>query len=137
MLMNYLNLTIVGTLRKNKKEIPPEFINTRIRPEKTSMFAYKDGGTLLTYCPKKNKVVLLISTMHHTDETNPNSGDAQKPHILTFYNSRTSTRWPLTAFYRLLNVIGLNCFIIFKHKKGDFQSVRKEFLKNIARATTI
>lgn len=78
------------------------------------MFAYKNGRTLLSYCPKKKKVVLVLSTMHQTDEIDTESGDSQKPYVLTFYYStkggvevveeykagysvaRTSNRWRLT-----------------------------------------
>lgn len=80
------------------------------------MSTYKDGRNLLSYCPKKKKVVLVLSTMYQTDEIDAESGDAQKPYALTFYNStkggvdvmdkykagysveRTSNRWPLTLF---------------------------------------
>lgn len=144
-------LTLVGTLRKNKREIPPEFLNVSHRPVPSSMFGFNGGKTLLSYCPKKNKVVLLLSTMHNSDEIDPESGDACKPYMLTFYNStkggvdvvdeykarysvaRTSNRWPLTVFFSLLNVIGINSFIVFKHKKGDFVTTRKDFLRHLAR----
>jgi hypothetical protein len=41
-------ITIFGTVRKNKKEIPPEFINTKERDEKSSKFRFRDG-TLVSY----------------------------------------------------------------------------------------
>ena len=37
------NITIVGTIRKNKREIPPEIINTKERDEKSNKFAFRDG----------------------------------------------------------------------------------------------
>jgi len=46
-----LSLTIVGTLRKNKPEIPASFI--RCASAMTSRFAYSDNLTLVSYCPKK------------------------------------------------------------------------------------
>lgn len=149
-LKNDHNLTLVGTIHQNKAHIPPEFLNMKNRPECSSMFAFKDGKTLLSYCPNNKKVVLLLSTMHQTDEIDPESDVAQKPYILTFYNStkggvdvvdeckawysvaRTSNRWPLTLFFSLLNTIALNSFIVFKHKTGNCGSVRKEFLKELA-----
>lgn len=50
--MQEKNLTMVGTLRKNKPEIPPAF--TRFVPSMTSRFAYSNNTTLVSYCPKKN-----------------------------------------------------------------------------------
>lgn len=144
-------LTLVGTLRKNKKEIPPEFINARIRAENSSMFAFKENMSLLSYCPKKNKVVLLLSTMHSRDDIDPESDDANKPFMLTFYNStkcgvdvvdeykatysvsRTSNRWPLTLFFSLLNIAVLNSFIVYKHKNGQFAAVRRMYIKDLAK----
>jgi hypothetical protein len=41
-------ITIVGTVRKNKREIPPELINTKEREEKSSNFAFRDR-TLVPY----------------------------------------------------------------------------------------
>jgi hypothetical protein len=38
----------VGTIRKNKREIPPEFTNTKEREEISSKFAFRDG-TLVSY----------------------------------------------------------------------------------------
>lgn len=79
-------ITVVGTLRKNKPEIPTSFINGKIRPPLTSLFAYKNECTLASYMPKKNKVVLILSTFHHTDEIDADTGDKNKPIILTSYN---------------------------------------------------
>lgn len=45
-------LTIVGTLRANKREIPEEMKNNRSRTIKTSMFCYDGPLTLLSYKPK-------------------------------------------------------------------------------------
>ncbi|KAJ4447052.1 hypothetical protein ANN_09041 [Periplaneta americana] len=79
-------LTLVGTLRKNKREVPPLFLQSRSM-ENSSVFGFTKDKTLLSYCPKKKKVVLLLSTMHHTDEIDPDSEESRKPYMLTFYNS--------------------------------------------------
>jgi hypothetical protein len=47
-IMKEHKITIVGTIRKNKREIPPEFINTKEREEKSSKFAFR-GRTLVSY----------------------------------------------------------------------------------------
>ncbi|XP_063244872.1 piggyBac transposable element-derived protein 1-like [Bacillus rossius redtenbacheri] len=68
------NTTIVGTLRKNKKEIPPLFVNTKGRAQRSSMFAFSSAGTLVYYVPKINKNVLLLSTLHSDDKIDETSG---------------------------------------------------------------
>ena len=66
-------LTLLGTIRKNKGELPKEFIVTKGRVVNSTLFGFQDDEMILSYCPKKNKVVTLLSTMHHQptiDSTN-------------------------------------------------------------------
>nr|CAI5860047.1 unnamed protein product [Callosobruchus analis] len=85
-LLDNKKLTYVGTLRKNKREIPPNFLPHKTRKEKSSIFGYTEEYTLVSYCPKKNKAVLLLSSMHHDDAIDPDTKEEQKPEIITFYN---------------------------------------------------
>jgi len=64
--MKDYSLTIIGTIRKNKPKIPPSF--TRCASAMTSRFAFSNNITLISYCPKKNKVVLMISTLHKNNK---------------------------------------------------------------------
>ena len=59
-------LTFVGTVRKNKTFIPPTCLPSRSREEKSSIFAFQQKSTLVSYVPKKNKALLLLSTMHNS-----------------------------------------------------------------------
>lgn len=45
-------ISVVGTMRKNKKEIPPCFMDKK-RPEYSSQFGFSDRATLVSYVPKK------------------------------------------------------------------------------------
>ncbi|GBP81135.1 PiggyBac transposable element-derived protein 4 [Eumeta japonica] len=74
--------TIVGKLRKNKKEIPPNFLNTKDRSKPSSMFGFGDKKVLLSYVPnkKQKKIVLLLSTLHEDDKIDENTGPA---HIIS------------------------------------------------------
>ena len=83
-------LTIVATIRKNKRELPPSFVNSKKRQLNSSIFGFKKDTVLVSYVPKKNKVVLLISTMHDTGEICPESGKKMLPEIIWFYNSTNS-----------------------------------------------
>ncbi|KAJ4438088.1 hypothetical protein ANN_14027 [Periplaneta americana] len=135
---------------KNKREVPPIFLQSRSM-ENSSVFGFTKDKTLLYYCPKKKKMVLLLSTMHHINEIDPDSEESRKPYMLTFYNStkggvdmvdeykarysvaRTSNRWPLTLFFTLLNIAGINSFIILKHNIRQFDMFRRKFLQTLSK----
>lgn len=132
LLENPYKLTILGTLRKNKKEIPAELLQTKERRPATSMFCFDKQKTLLSYAPKKGKVVLLLSTLHEGAEVCIQTG---KPCIVLNYNetkagvdtfdqlcssmscSRKTRRWPLCIFYGILNAAGINSYVVYCHNK--------------------
>jgi hypothetical protein len=62
------NLTLLRTIRKNKKEIPPQLLQTKNQRLKYShlIFSKKNDNGFLG--AKKAKVVLLVSTMHNDDK---------------------------------------------------------------------
>lgn len=150
-LLRDYKLTAVGTLRKNKREIPPEFLVTKNRPPVDSMFGFGDNLTLVSYIPnsksKKNNVV-LVSSMHHDDRIDEATGDAKKPEIITFYNStkggvdvvdmmmdkysvsRNSRRWPLTVFFALLNIVCVNSYVLYAHNPQN-KLKRRKFIKEV------
>lgn len=151
-LLNEHKLTSVGTLRKNKKQIPAAFIKTRGVDVFSSRFGFQKDITLVSHVPKKNKVVLLMSSLHHDNKIDDSSGEKQKPEINTFYNktkcgvdvadelcatynvSRNSKRWPLTIFYAMLNMSGINGIIIHRINNNKPTEKRRQFLKNLGLA---
>ena len=147
------NVTLVGTIRKNKKEIPPEFINSKNRENNTSMFGFTKNATLVLYVPKKGKVVTLLLSMHvgkNADRIDESTKDKRKPNIITFYNktkggvdkvdelkstysvSRKSARWPLTVFFALMNIAGINSQIVFE-SNTHANLKRSQYLKKLCR----
>jgi len=40
-----------------------------------------------SYVSRKNKNVILVSSMHNQSDIDTDSGDQNKPEIITFYNS--------------------------------------------------
>ena len=51
-----METTCIGTIRSNKAEVPLCFLKSKDRPELSSVFAFKDFLTAVSYVPKKNKV---------------------------------------------------------------------------------
>lgn len=141
--------TLVGTLRKNKREIPPSFLETKNKAVHSSVFGFTKSETLVSYKAKANKVVLALSTLQNDDKIDIETGDLAKPEIITFYNltkggvdvvdemkaiysvARVSCRWPLTLFFSFLNIGGINSFIIYKANTEDLTK-RRLFLKTLA-----
>nr|CAH7754571.1 unnamed protein product [Callosobruchus chinensis] len=144
-LLKYHNLTAVGTLRKNKTQIPPNFLKTRGREELSSTLGFQENIMITSYVPRKNKVVLLMSTFHLTPDIDPRTEDKKKPEVITFYNctkagvdvvdelsasydvSRNSRRWPLTIFFAMLNCAGINALVIHSANTGITMK-RRNFL---------
>lgn len=76
-------LTFLGTLKKNKLMIPASFLPNKKRKIGSKLYGFNEKLTLLSYVPKKNKAVLLISSMHHLPKDDP---DTEKPEIIADYN---------------------------------------------------
>ena len=81
-------LSYVGTVCKNKPQLPPEFVSSKNGPEKSSLFAFGADSTLVSHIHKKEKKnVVLVSSMHFNDAINLES---QKPDITDYYNQMKS-----------------------------------------------
>lgn len=141
-------LTLLGTLRKNKREIPPEFLAQKNQTIGISKFGFQKNKTVVSYSTKKNRSVILLSTMHDTAEVDPDTG---KPIIILDYNktkggvdtvdkmvatysvSRITRRWPMVIFYHMINIAGINSQILYSlSKRGEAPKYRRIFLKNLA-----
>lgn len=141
-------LTYVGTVRKDKRELPSEMVSKE-REENTSIFGFQDDMTIVSYSPAKNRSVVLISSMHDDATVDPATGDQQKPEIITFYNqtksgvdvidekcgtystSRRCLRWPLCLFYRILDIACINAQVIHLTNAVGRKTPRRLFLKEL------
>ena len=57
-------LTLVGTMPKHRTELPAAFATTKGKLVFSTMCGFQRDVTIVSYCPKKNKVVTLLSAMH-------------------------------------------------------------------------
>lgn len=149
-LLKEKKLTYVGTLRKNKAEIPKEFLPGKEREINSSRFGFMEDCSMVSYCPKKNKCVLVISSLHMDGKIDPQTGEQQKPDMITFYNqtkvgvdlldqlcanyniSRNCRRWPLVILYNLLNIACINASCIYSANNDYKKVVRRTFIGDIA-----
>ena len=85
---------------------------------------------IASYCPKKGKVVTLLSTMHLVKGTE-SPGPEKKTEVITYYNAtkgsidtmdqmvrwfttkRKTQRWPMVIFYNMPDISALNAFIVW------------------------
>jgi hypothetical protein len=121
-------LTYFGTIRKNKPELPVSFQPSRQRQVESSLFGFHGNTMIVSYVPKKNKVVNLISSAHDSVEI---SNDRGKPQIIIDYNhskcgvdsldqlvrkyscKRKTLRWPMALFFNMVDIASYNAFVIF------------------------
>ncbi|GFY42352.1 DDE_Tnp_1_7 domain-containing protein [Trichonephila inaurata madagascariensis] len=139
-------LTLVGTVKKNKPQIPPEFLPSKNREIGSTLYGFTKDNTLISYVPKKDKAVILLSTMHHSICTDISN----KPEIISFYNAtksgvdtldmkckayspnRKTRRWPLVIFYHLIAVASSNAHIIYEMYPENKKKSRYDFILEIA-----
>ena len=133
--------SVVGTIRANRREIPP-LVKL---PLHDSVFYSSSSLNLIVYQAKKNKPVLILSTLHRGEAR---EGDGKKrPEAVLYYNRNkcgvdmldyvcreistkaACRRWPLAVFFDVLDLAGVNAWIIYKTKTGSNISRRKFFFQ--------
>ena len=120
--------SLVGTIRRNKKEVSQELQPNPYRPERSSTFCFDRQLILVSYVPKIRQVVSLLSTLHH-DKAIDNE-KKNKPEIILYYNEtrgsvgrmdqmvqtysckRKTKHWPMTFFFNMIDVGDVAAFIL-------------------------
>lgn len=142
-------LTYVGTMKKNKPEIPPSFQPNKKREERSVRYGFREEKTLISYAGKKGKATILVSSMHDrvaTDNT------INKPEIISYYNgnkggvdsldekcsksssSRRTRRWPMAIFFRVLDISVVNSYILHQcYKNNPLLKEKSHFAKQLAK----
>ncbi|XP_066248793.1 piggyBac transposable element-derived protein 4-like [Euwallacea similis] len=146
-------LSFVGTVRKNKRQIPPIFLNVKERAVYSSMFGFNKTATLVSYVPKKGKNVLLLSSMHFNDKIDQRTRELHKPEMMSYYNAtksgvdtvdqlcaiyncaRNTRRWPMVIFFSLMNIAAINGMVVFVGNKNALAN-RREYLKTLVHSLT-
>lgn len=149
-LLTQKKLTYVGTIQQIKRQIPQEFRPNAQREIYSSLFGFRKDMTLVSYCPKKKNAVLVLSSMHHDKEIDSETGELQKPAIVTFYNhtkvgvdvldqmcakydvARCTKRWPMVVFFDLLNISAINASRVHTANHNYQPTPRRKFLEVLA-----
>lgn len=127
-------LTLVGTLKKNKTCVPPEFLPDKTKIEGSTMFGFRENATLVSHVPKRNKAVLFLSTKHHDNiiltenvkkpistvnklYNETKSGvDTLDQMVHEYMIKRKTNRWPFSFFMNLLDVSNVAAYILWCKK---------------------
>ncbi|XP_063741958.1 piggyBac transposable element-derived protein 4-like [Eleginops maclovinus] len=144
-------LTMLGTVRRNKPELPTEILKMQGRPLHSSIFAFTEKATVVSYCPKRNKNVLVMSTI-----ASLSTREDMKPQMILDYNStkggvdnldkvtatyscqRKTARWPLVIFYNIVDMSAYNAYVLWtainqKWNAGKLYR-RRLFLEELGKA---
>ena len=81
------NISVTGTLRKDRIGLPQEMKTEAGRTEKSTKWCYNGNMMLVSYADKKKKgrkVVLLFSTTH--DEIHVSRDERTKPSPIVYYD---------------------------------------------------
>ena len=123
-----LGLTLLGTLRHNKRDIPPILKPNKAKEVYSSLFVFHSKKMMVSYTPKKNKSVILLATS--SNNTNLCQERSKKPEVIVHYNKnkggvdtvdriismtsvkRYSRRWPMVVFYNMIDLSLINSFYL-------------------------
>lgn len=142
--------SLVGTVNRIRREIPIEVKKSRARLYDTQVLK-KDDITLTVYQGKANKNVIVMSSLH--PDVALGSDGKKKPETVTFYNETKygvdivdqmarkysvkppARRWPLHTFSNILDLAGINAWILYKEVTGK-KIQRREYLLKLAEELT-
>ena len=77
---------LLGTVNKNRKEVQSEMVDAKSRVVDTSNYLFTKLSTLVSYVPRKNKSVVLLSSSHVQFLEGELSATG-KPRIILEYNA--------------------------------------------------
>lgn len=143
-------LTMLGTIRKNKPELPQQMTNKEVH---SSSFYFTEDTTVVNYVPRKYKNVVLMSTLHHDNKVSDRQD--HKPEMILDYNAtkgavdtldkcvntysakRKTNRWPMIVFYNILDVSAYNAYVLWKAINPNWHknklTRRRLFLENLGK----
>ncbi|KRX26265.1 PiggyBac transposable element-derived protein 4 [Trichinella nelsoni] len=140
--------------KKSKPELPWELLHLQCRKLNSSRFAFSEDCTIVSYLPKKNRNVLVLSTMHNDNRVSDGKGN--KPDIILHYNNtkggvdnldkmtstyfcqRMTARWPLVIYCNIIDVSAYNAYVLWteKHPAWNVGRLHKRrlFLEELGKA---
>ncbi|CAB4067597.1 unnamed protein product [Lepeophtheirus salmonis] len=126
-------ITMVGTVRKNKPELPPALLASKEREVFSSKFAFTPTTTSVSYLTKKNK-----NKANHNYELQSKQrrcGQSRDGHLSIHLQKEYC---PLTIFHNIIDVSSYNAFVIWREINATWMShkshKRRVFLEQLGKA---
>ena len=128
------------TIRKNKTPISPILLDVKGKLMFSSTFAFTENTTMVSYIPKKNRCVIIQSTLHNRKDVT--SDIDKKPRIIldnnktkcgvdsvdkkiTCYTCKRKTNiWPVAVFSNILDVSVNKAFVLFISVFPDWNAAK-------------
>ena len=145
-------LAMTGTVMANRRDVPKKFKTVKDRElySTSELWETQNRIALISYVPKKNKNVLVMSSAHASVDIQ-NERDDKKPTLIHDYNQgkggvdlldsciddfstkRKTNRYPLVVFFNILDICIFNAYLIAK-ECNSVPSIkcRRQFMKELA-----
>uniref|UniRef100_A0A8W7PT53 PiggyBac transposable element-derived protein domain-containing protein n=1 Tax=Anopheles coluzzii TaxID=1518534 RepID=A0A8W7PT53_ANOCL len=144
----------MGEVPKSYPDLPKALIANKGRPEHSTLAAYHDPATLVSYVTKRKEVMLLMSSFVDFDsEEQAGEQDEGEQHLklVELYNRtkttirtiqqmcakhnvvRSTRRWPVAVFFNLMNLSAINAWCIYcLNHPEEAKMSRRDFLVTMA-----
>ena len=145
--------SFVGTVRQNRRELPREAL-VKQDVYDTKIFIETEKETSLTaYQCKKNKKVLLLSSLHKDVKIPEANNPKHKPETVLFYNKNkvavdvidqmtrmysvkaASRRWPNHVFYNVIDLALINSWMLYITVNNS-SITRKQYIQKVCEELT-
>lgn len=150
--------TLIGTMKKYKRELPS--VVNKVMPLHHSLFWESKAGVVLTnYQCKPTKSVTVLSSEHEQVRVDakykksaveaPIDNPKKKPNIILDYNRTKcaidsvdqmtrscsvkypTRRWPVQVWNNMLNLAGINAWVLYKEVNDKPNMSRRKFLTQL------
>lgn len=135
-------LTLVGTMNQRHRDVPHQLRRNRNRALYETLFCHSQGAMLLSYVPKRNKAVVILTTMDDTHETDDDEKqlpivikeynalkcgvDTTNKLLITYHVRRKSNRWTVILFFHSIDISGLNGMIVWIMRNPEWMTTKKK-----------